>query len=201
VDGPAVKREIDAGEIFDVVVSLAPAMDDFVGQGKIVAGTRANIARRGVGVSVAVGAPKLDISSVEAVKSSVEAVKRTLLAAKTVAHSTGGSAGVYFKSLLERLGIAEQTKAKLKPMPGSTAAEAIVNGEADLLVAGNAETMVPSVQPVGLLPTALQNYIVFAARVVVATQHPEAAKDLIKSLAAAEAAQVITAKGMEPAVP
>jgi len=169
-------------------------MDDFVGQGKIVAGTRANIARRGVGVGVAVGAPKLDISS-------VEAVKRTLLAAKTLAHSTGASAGVYFKSLLERLGIAEQTKAKLKPMPESTAAEAIMNGEADLLVAGNAETMVPGVQPVGLLPTELQNYIVFAAREVVATQHPEAAKDLIKFLAAAEAAQAIPAKGMEPAVP
>lgn len=194
VDGPAVKGEIDAGAALDVVVSLSPAMDDLVAQGKIVAATRANIARRGVGVGVAVGAPKPDIGS-------VEAVKRTLLAAKTVAHSSGGSAGVYFKSLLDRLGIAEQMKAKLKPMPGSTAAETIVNGEADLLVAGNAETMVPGVQPVGLLPPELQDYIMFAAGVVAGTPQLEAAKALLKFLKTPEAGLVIKAKGMEPVVP
>ena len=194
VDGPAVTREIDAGDTFDVVISLAAAMNDLIRRGKIVTGTRADIARRGVGVGVRTGAPKPDISS-------VDAFKRTLLGAKTVAHSSGGSAGVYFTGLLDRLGITEQMKSKLKPMPRDTAAQAVLKGEADLLVSGNAETMVPGIQPVGLIPAELQDYVVFTAGVGGASKQPEAANALIKFLTAPEAALVIKAKGMEPAYP
>lgn len=194
VDGPKVKREIDTGEAFDVAITLGSAMDDLIKEGKIVASTRADIARRGVGVGVPVGAPKPDIST-------VEAFRRALLNAKVVAFSSGGSAGRFFSALLDRLGITEQMKSKLKPMPGSTASEAIVNGEADLLVAGNAETIVPGVEHVGLIPAELQDYIVYTAGVGSAANQPEAANALIKFLTAPEATRLITEKGMEPGVP
>jgi molybdate transport system substrate-binding protein len=194
VDGPKVKPQIDAGEAFDVAIAVGSAMDDLIKEGKIVASTRTDIARRGVGVGVPVGAPKPDIST-------VEAFRRALLNAKVVAFSSGGSAGRYFSGLLERLGISEQMKSKLKAMPGSTASEAIVKGEADLLVSGNAETIVPGVDLVGLIPAELQDYVVFTAGVGSAAKQPEAANTLIKFLTASEAASLIREKGMEPGAP
>lgn len=194
VDGPKVKRQIDTGEAFDVAIPLGSEMDDLIKEGKIVASTRVEIARRGVGVGVPAGAPKPNIST-------VQAFRRALLNARVVAFSSGGSAGRFFSALLDRLGITEQMKSKLKPMPGSTASEAIVNGEADLLVAGNAETIVPGVDPVGLIPTELQDYVVFTAGVGSAAKQPEGANALIKFITAPEAARLIKEKGMEPGTP
>ena len=109
IDSAAVfKRQIDAGETFDVAILTTPLIAELVRTGKIAADMTADIARSGIGVGVRAGAPKPDISS-------VEAFKRTLLRAKSVAHSEEGSSGVHFKRLLERLGIAADMKAKLKP--------------------------------------------------------------------------------------
>ena len=86
VSGPVVKREIDAGETFDVAISITPVIDSLIKEGKIVAATRADVAYAGVGVGVRAGAPKPDIGS-------VDAFKRALLNAKSVAHSAEGASG------------------------------------------------------------------------------------------------------------
>ena len=93
-----LKKKIEAGEAFDVAVLNPPVIDALIKDGKIVAGSRADIGRAGLGVAVRKGAPKPDISS-------VEAFKRTLLAAKAVAYPGKGASGIYFVSLLDRMGI------------------------------------------------------------------------------------------------
>src|SRR6516162_11472734 len=92
-----VQKRIAAGESYDVILMAGPAIDDLIKAGKVVPGSRVDIARSGVGVAAKAGAPKPDIGS-------TEAVKKTLLAAKSIGYSTGPS-GVYLIGLFQRLGV------------------------------------------------------------------------------------------------
>lgn len=191
VGGAAVKREIDAGASFDVLVSQAEVMDDAIKAGKIVAATRADIARAGVGVRA--GAPKPEIAS-------VEAFKRTLLTAKSVAYGKEGMSGIHFLGLLERLGISAEMQSKLRPTAvadGGTFG-AVTRGEAEIGVGAMATIFAPGVEFVGPLPSELQTYIRFAAGVGTGAKEPQAAVALIKFLTAPAAAPLMKAKGMEP---
>jgi len=192
--GPIVKQEIDAGETFDVAVSITPVIDDLVKEGKIVAATRADVAYAGVGVGVRAGAPKPDIST-------VEAFKRALLNAKSVAHSKTGASGTYFKRLLERLGIAEEMKPKLRPMPAERIAQAVPSGEAEMIVVTTSVIVMGGAELVGPVPPELQFYNSFAAGVGARAREAEAAKALVKFLTAPAAVPVLKAKGMEPGIP
>jgi molybdate transport system substrate-binding protein len=144
---------------------------------------------------VRTGVAKPDISS-------IEAFKRTLLDTTSVAHSREGPSGVYFMRLLDRLGIAEQMKPKLRPMSASGAVKALAKGEAELLV-----LVIPliltehGVEFVGPLPAELQTWIVLTAGIGTATKEAAAGRALIKFLTSETAASVIKAKGMEPSVP
>src|SRR4029450_4265070 len=91
-----LKAEIEKGVAFDVAILSAPITEDLVKQGKLVAGTRADIARSGAGLAVKRGAPKPDIST-------TDAFKRTLLDAKSICYVEQGATGIYLKALLERL--------------------------------------------------------------------------------------------------
>jgi molybdate transport system substrate-binding protein len=95
-----LKAQIEKGEAFDLAVLTAAGIDDLIKQGRLVAATRTNLATSGAGVAVRKGAPKPDIST-------VEAYKRALLNAKSVAYVGQGSTGIYLKELLPRLGIAD----------------------------------------------------------------------------------------------
>jgi len=190
-----VKREIDAGETFDVAISTTSAIDEWINAGKIVAATRAAVAYAGQGVGVRAGAPKPDISS-------VEASKRALLKATSVAHGAESASAAHFKSLLERLGIAEEMKPKLKPMGPGAHYESVARGEADLVVAVVPGIVAaPGVELVGPFPSELQSYISFAAGVSTGAKQPEVAQALIKFLTSPAAVAVIKAKGMEPGTP
>ena len=189
-----VKKRIDAGETFDVAILLPPLIEDLIKQGKIDVGTRADIARAGMGVGVRAGAPKPDISS-------VEAFKHALLNARSVAYSKVGASGVYFLGLLERLGIAEEMKPKLKPTPADTLAKVVPNGEVEMIVVPISVILVPGAELVGPLPSELQTYINFVAGVGTGAKEPNAAQALIKFLTSPAAAQVLKVKGMEPGTP
>jgi len=190
-----VKREIDAGETFDLAISITSGIDDWIKEGKIVAATRAAVAYAGLGVGVRAGAPKPDIGS-------VEASKRALLNAKSVAHGTESASAAYFKSLLECLGIAEEMKPKLKPMGPGAAYESVASGEVEIIVAVVPGIVAaPGVELVGPFPPELQTYISFAAGVSTGAKESEVAQALIKFLTSPEAVDVIKAKGMEPGTP
>jgi molybdate transport system substrate-binding protein len=190
----ALRRRIEGGEGFDVTVLTPAAIDDLAKKGKVVAGSRVNLAQVGVGVMVKAGAPAPDIGT-------VEAFKRALLAAKSVAYidpASGGSSGIYFTGLLDKLGLAEQVKAKAKLKQGGYVADLIVSGEAELGVHQISEIVpVKGVTLVGPLPPEIQNITVYAGGLSAAAQDSEAAKALIKVLAGPAAEAVLKAKGME----
>src|SRR5438270_181224 len=106
----ATKRQIEGGALFDVAIVIRPVLDELTRQGRIVPDSRANIGRCGLGLAVRRGAPKPDIGT-------TKAFKQAMLAAVSVVRSTEGTSGVYFAKLLERLGIADQMKHKIKLGP------------------------------------------------------------------------------------
>jgi len=190
---------IESGEeSFDVAVLTPEAIDRLIKDGKVVAGSRADLARTGVGVVVRAGAPLPDISS-------VDAFKRTLMAAKSVAYidpAAGGSSGIYVGKLLERLGIAKDVNAKAKLIHGGAVADHIADGEAEIGIHQISEILaVKGAVLVGPLPADIQNFTVYSAGVGTAAK--DGAKDtasaLVKFLAGSHAGPIIKAKGMEPA--
>ena len=193
--GGLVKR-IDGGATFDVAVLTPAAVNELSGKGKMVAGSRADLARVGIGVVVKEGAGKPDIGS-------VEAFKRALVAAKSVAYidpAAGGSSGIYVAGLLDKLGIAAEVKPKAKLIQGGAVAEHVARGEAELGIHQISEILpVKGVTLVGPLPAEIQNYTVYAAGLGANAKASDAAKALIKTLAGPAAGEVLKSKGMQPA--
>jgi len=190
----SIPRRIKAGEAFDLLVSGSLGLDEYTKQGKIAADTRTGIARVGMGVGARAGAPKPDISS-------ADAFKRALLNAKSVTYNPEGAPGIHLAGVLERLGIAQQMKAKTKPVAKGVV-QAVADGKAELGFAFTNEVLsVRGAELVGPFPPELQRYTLFTAGVATAAKQPEAAKALIKFLRSPAAVAVIKAKGMEPATP
>jgi molybdate transport system substrate-binding protein len=191
-----LKTRIDGGEAFDVAIITPAVVDDLAAKGKIVAGSRIDLAKVGMGVAVKEGTPVPDIAS-------VDAFKRMLLAAKSVAYidpASGGSSGIYISGLLDKLGIADQVKPKAKLKQGGYVADLIVKGEAELGIHQISEIVpVKEVTLVGPLPAEIQNYTVYAAGLGASAKDSEAAKALIKALTGPAAADVLKSKGMEAA--
>ncbi len=198
--GVVVKRVQD-GESADVVIIPQQGIDGFVKAGKAAAGSVAVVALSGIGVVVRQGALKPDISSAEALRS-------TLLAAKSIAYTDparGGTTGVHFAKVLERLGIASEIKPKTvfpKTAGGGAVGALVASGEAEIGVQQIPELIpVAGIEIVGPLPGDLQNTLVFAAAIMADTKEAEAGRALISFLRTPEAAAVIKAKGMESATP
>ena len=191
-----IKKRMAAGEPFDLAVFGKPTIDAYTKQGKVDAHTHVPIARVGLGVAARAGAPKPDISS-------VEAFKRAALAAKSVAYNPGGGPGIYLASVFERLGIAEQMKAKNEWKPGGgRILPGVADGAAELgFTFTNEIKSAKGLELVGPLPAELQRYSVFTAGIATDAKQPEAARALIKFLRSPAAVAVIKAKGMEPAAP
>ena len=193
---PAFKQQIEAGETFDLAILTAPVIDDLTRQGKVAGGTRAVIARSGIGVAVRADAPNSDISS-------VDAFKRALLNATSITYAPEGAITVHLPKVFDRLGIAEEIKVKTRPQKSVDGVlQAVANGEAELGFATiGAILSVRGAKLLGAFPSELQDYVVFTAAVGTAAKEAEGANALIKFLTAPAAVSVIKAKGMEPGTP
>ena len=192
VNTEVIKRG-EAGEAFDVAVGNPPTIERLIQSGKVVPGSRADIGSAGLAVAVKSGTPKPDISS-------VDAFKKTLLAAKAVAFPGEGVSGLYFVSLLDRIGITAEMQSKLKPMAAEDTVEVVARGEADMVVVvATRITGVAGVDVVGPIPEQLQTKIGFAAGLSASAKEPDAAKALIRYLSSPQAAPTLKAKGVEPA--
>jgi molybdate transport system substrate-binding protein len=183
-------------EEFDVAILTPEAIDGLIKDGKVVAGSGADLAKTGVGVVVKEGTPLPDIST-------VDAFKRTLLAAKSVAYidpKAGGSSGIYVGKLLERLGIADAVNAKAVLVQGGEVASHVVDGEAEIGIHQISEILaVKGAVLVGPLPADIQNFTVYSAGVGTVAKDGATASALVKFLTGPHALPIIEAKGMQPA--
>jgi molybdate transport system substrate-binding protein len=186
-------ERIKGGETADIVILGTAVIGDLAQAGIVRPGSRRPFARAKVGVAVRAGAPKPDIST-------VEALKRALLNAKSIAHTVHGASGMYVPVLLERLGIAEQVRHKIVTRPGGYIGRVVAAGEAEIAVQQIVELLaVPGVDLVGPLPDPVQKVFETSAAVFTASAQPEEAESLLRYFTAPEAAGVFTDKGLESA--
>jgi molybdate transport system substrate-binding protein len=188
-----LKRQIEAGEAFDLAVLTDAGIDDLAKQRKVDADSRAPIARSGVGIGIRQGGARPDVAT-------PAAFRRTLLAAKSIAWAKEGQSGVYFASVLERIGIADQMKPKVVPAAtGAEVGKLLASGKVELGVILVNELMAsPGVEVLGPLPDELQKYTVFHAAIADGSKNAKAAKALIQFLRTPSARAVFKAKGQEP---
>jgi molybdate transport system substrate-binding protein len=189
----ALLERLRAGEIADIAILTAQGIDDLTREGVIRPGTRTDVALSFVGIAVKAGAPKPDISS-------VAAFKATLRAARSIAYSKIGASGIFFASLLERLGIAAEINAKAVIVPSGFTAERVASGEVELAVQQVSELMVvPGIEVVGPLPAEIQTVATFSAGLLATSEQGEAAGALLHYLASPAIAPILRRAGLEPA--
>ena len=198
-----IVRRIETGETVDVIMILRSSFERLTQAGKIAPGSVTDLASSIAAVAVRHGAPKPDISS-------VEAFKRMLLDARSIARpnpADGGASGVHIEQVLKRLGILDEAKAKTiafgrpgdpEAMPGYKVAV----GRADIALHQLQELLaVPGIDIVGPFPRDIQGVFMFSAGVQSGAEEADAARGLINFLRTPEATAIIKAKGMEPATP
>jgi molybdate transport system substrate-binding protein len=187
----AIMQKMAAGETYDLVIISSTELDELIRQGRIVSGSRVDLARSGIGVAVRAGAPKPDISS-------ADALKKTLLAARTVGYTSGPS-GVYMGSLVGRMGIAAEVKAKFRSVPsGGTIGTIVASGDCEIGFQQVSELVhIPGITYIGPLPTEVQRVTIFACGLQTGAPQLDAAKALVAFLTTANARAVMQKHGLE----
>jgi molybdate transport system substrate-binding protein len=200
--GPAgaIAGRIQNDDAADVVIVSRSQLQKLESNGKVLPGSLVNIAGIALGVAVRKGAPRPDISN-------VEAFKRTLLSARSIGYRdpvTGSTSGTYAASLLERLGIAEDLKPKLRldrtegDVPENVFL-AVARGEIEMQIGQITEIVIaPGVDLAGPLPSEIQNTTVMAAGIIKTRQAPDAARAFIGFISSSSAAAVLKATGFQP---
>ncbi|GJE09461.1 molybdate ABC transporter substrate-binding protein [Methylobacterium longum] len=186
-----LKAQIETGKPFDVAVLTPPLITALIQQGKVTDGTATMLARTGVGLAVKKGTTRPDIGS-------AEALKRALTSAGSVAYSTSGASGAVFAAALQKLGIADEVKARGKAIPNGLTGDVVARGEADLAVQLMPELMsVSGVDVVGPFPAEVQSFVVLTGGISV-TADKARAEAFLAFLKSSAAEAVIRAKGLEP---
>ena len=193
VGGVDAARRVGAGEAFDFVVLAADAIEQLAAGGRVDPDSRVDLARCGVAMAVAAGAPRPDLSS-EA------AVRRAVLHAGSIGYSTGPS-GAHFKRLVERWGIADAVAPRMvQASPGIPVGTLVARGEVELGFQQLSELIgEEGIELLGTLPPEVQAVTIFSAAVCSASTRPDAARAALSFLAAREADAVKRRHGMEPA--
>jgi molybdate transport system substrate-binding protein len=185
-----LNKLIESGVQADIAALQPQQVDEFIRAGKMVAGTKTNFAQAGVGVAVKKGAPKPDIGT-------VAAFRAAMLNAKSIGYSRGGS-GLISANVMQKLGIADQLKARTKFIDGIPVAEIVAKGEVEIgLQQINVILPVKGADYIGPLPRELQETVKFAAATLPASKQPDVAKAFLKFIASPEAAPLLRKSGME----
>ena len=188
----AIPNRLARGEPADVIILAGDAFDKLVKDGKGMAGTRTDLARSAIGLSVKAGAPKPDIST-------VEALKKTLMEAKSIAYSASASGTYLSEELFPKLDPSGQIMAKSKKILSERVGTIVARGEAELGFQQVSELIpIAGLDFVGTLPEEVQRVTVFSAGLAAGAKETEAAKALIACLGGTDAAETIRKTGLDP---
>ena len=191
-----LRTVITSGQHADLIIVSVPLMGELEKTGKLTAGSRAELGRVGIGVAVRDGASVPDVAT-------PDALKKALVEAKSVAYTNpaeGGTSGIYFTGLTERLGIADAIKQKaVLTKGGAEAAKEVAGGRAEMAVVFVSEAIaVKGVKVAGLLPPSLQDYSAYAAAIPQSSTDPAAARAFITALTSPAMAERWRSNGFEP---
>ncbi|HEX2384972.1 MAG TPA: molybdate ABC transporter substrate-binding protein [Candidatus Binatia bacterium] len=193
--GGGTKERIVKGEPFDVPVAQPP-LDPVIASGHVVAASETPLASVAIGLAVRAGAPKPDIST-------ADAVKRLFLTAKAISYpnpASGAAAGVSLNETLEKLGVADEMKPKIKLAQGGRGAmQMLANGEVDYGLTFISEIITESgVEVVGPLPRDISTPTELVGFLSAHTKERDAAEALLRYLSSPDAHAIYRARGMQP---
>jgi molybdate transport system substrate-binding protein len=192
VGADSIPSRVQRGEPIEVVIVADTALEQLIDDGLVLADSRVDLARSGIGLAVRAGAPLPDIST-------VDALKATLLNAQSIAYSASVSGTYVSTELFQRLGIADQVAAKSRRIDGERVGAVVARGDAQIGFQQMSELLpIAGLTIVGPLPAEVQKTSVFSAGVVKASGQPDAARALIRYLGSAEAASIVAKTGLEP---
>jgi molybdate transport system substrate-binding protein len=188
----SIPNRLKRGEIADLVIVADALLQQLIDEGLVLRDSRTQVARSTIGIAVRAGAPKPDLSS-------VEALKRTLLNAKSIAYSASVSGQYLTKELLQKLGIADAVLSKCRFIGGGERTGSVVaRGDAEIAFQQISELLpVPGIAHITPLPPEVQKVSVFAAGVGANTRDGDLARSVIRFLTSAESAPAITQSGLE----
>jgi len=193
-----VRRRVEAGEAADVIVATPVVIDALVASARVAPGSRYDLARTGIGIGIREGAPVPPIAT-------VDDIRRLILASKGVAYvdpAGGGTSGIYFVQLAERLGLKDELAARARPQMGGYVAERVVRGEADVVFHQISEIMpVRGVRMIGPLPAEIQLTTTYSAGLSATAREGEIARAFLALMRTPEAAALVRAAHMEPVAP
>lgn len=191
---PAIRKRLAGGETVDVLIAPPAVLDDLEKAGKAAAANRATVGRIGVGVMVRDGAPLPEIAT-------VEEFKQSLLNAESVVYNQA-STGIYLAGLFDRLGIAEQLKARTTRYPDADAVlNHVIKGKGNEIGLGATTVIIESekkgLKLVGPLPAEIQNYTTYAATMLADGPAADAARALVSYITTPAAKAALAATGVE----
>jgi len=182
----SISQRIADGARGDIAILTAAAVDDFIAKGVFAPGSRRDLALSHIGVAVAAGAKRPDIST-------------PLLATPSLAYSRAGASGLFFAGLIERLGIAAEVNAKATVIPQGFTGELLKRGEVAIAIQQVSELMtVPGIDVIGTLPAEIGEVMTFSAAIFTEAPQPEAARAFMAFLVQGADASLLRAKGLEP---
>lgn len=185
-------RRVAAGERADAGFLTSDGIEQLCKEGLLQPTTRVDFAKSEVGLAVRAGAPKPDIST-------VDAVRKTLIDCKSIVYSRTGASGVFFASLIKKLGVEDVVNAKATIVNAGFTAETVAEGKAELGVQQISELMiVPGIDIAGALPQEIQENLLFAGAVFKGSDHPAIGIAFLKFLALPEHAGLYRRKGLVP---
>ena len=180
------------GEKFDLVILSEGGLEALMKNGKLVEGSRVDLARSQIGVAVRKGTPKPDIST-------VEALKQSLLNAKSVAYSASASGTYLSTELFPKLGIAEQMQKTAKRILSERVGAVVARGDAEMGFQQVSELIYfKELDFVGTLPEEVQQTIFFSAGIVADAEQKELAKHFARFLSSAAVADIVRETGLDP---
>ena len=198
--GGALTKRLAGGDTADVMIVGATETDALIAQGKIVPGGFVPIAAITIGVAIKKGAPRPDIST-------VDAFKRALLAARAIGYrdpATGSTSGTHTARVIEKLGLTDALRAKTK-LDNSDGEhpelvfQSLVTGETELQFGQITEiVMADGIEVLGPLPAELQKVTVLTASVPTTFRNVDAAQTFIAFLTTSAAKERLKAHGFEP---
>jgi molybdate transport system substrate-binding protein len=192
--GGGLRKRVEGGEKADVLVAPDAVMDALAKSNHVVTDSRRDLARTAVGVAVREGAPKPDIST-------VDAFKRAVLEAKSIVYldpASGATSGIHVANVLKQLGLADTIKDKVVLWKGGYAAEAVASGRADLCLHQISEILpVKGVTLVGPMPAEINKVTVYTSSLLTGAPTPDAGRAFLAYLARPEFRPKFAAAGLD----
>ena len=191
-DSPtAISRRLAANEKFDLLITTQDAIENLVGENKVIDDSLTLLARVGVGVGTRLSDPLPNVGN-------MEVLRRTLLSAHAVAYASPSAGGAFYLQLFQRLGVLSEVQRKSVTVVGALAAQRVASNQADVALALSSEIVsVPGVRFAGAIPASLQSYIIYAAAMGLQAGNSDAVTGLMAWLSNVELDPLLRAKGME----